>query len=121
LARLTVHVAQVVVGVSVRLGHGDRLLDQTDGRLRVAALVLQHAHEMQGVGMVRRHSEHGIVDPLSFVQATALVTRHREENGLLELDRHGKIDRRRDRARGWRHHIAIPNAILAFRGTAVVD
>jgi hypothetical protein len=92
LARLTVHVAQVVVGIGVRRGDSDRAADQIDGGLRLAALVLQHAHEVQGIGVVRRHPEHGVVNPLGFVQAAVLVTRHGEENGLLELDRHGKIN-----------------------------
>lgn len=37
--------------------------------------------------MVRRRSEHGIVDLLGFVQATVPVARPGEENGLVELDR----------------------------------
>jgi hypothetical protein len=105
------------VGVGVCGGHSDRPPDQVDRGLGLPALVFQDAHKVQGIGVVRRHSQYGVVNLPGFVQAAVLVTRDREENSLLEFDRHGKIDRRRNTLSARRCH----NAILTFGTRAVVN
>jgi hypothetical protein len=78
------------VGVGVCGGHSDRPPDQVDRGLGLPALVFQDAHKVQGIGVVRRHSQYGVVNLPGFVQAAVLVTRDREENSLLDSTRTGR-------------------------------
>ncbi len=100
LAGFQQHVAEVAVPVGHRAVLRDRAADRIDGLRAAASLVLQHAHEVQRIGMVGRGLEDALVDLLRVVQPVGAVHGDGKHQRLVEAHVGEGLEA------GWNRHVA---------------